>query len=330
MPGIICKICGNEKDNQTYKIREMMFGFRDEFAYFECSSCGCLQINEIPANISNYYPSSYYSFSENFLKSSVYSAMTAIMRSLENRRNIYSISRRGSIGRLMNALFSDGTVKSLSRISLKLDSRILDVGCGSGELLHSFRQAGFKNLLGVDEFVKKDIFYPNGLRILKGSLKRIDGKWDLIMFNHSLEHMWDQLSTLESVSSLLTEVGLCIVNIPTVSSYAWKTYGTNWVQIDAPRHYFLHSARSLKLIAEKAGLEIKRVFYNSTSFQFWGSKQYIKNVPLCSTQSLNKNPFRTAISILQLRRFENKAKELNQINQGDQAAFYMMKKKQPS
>lgn len=44
---------------------EMMFGFGEEFAYFECSKCGCLQISEIPVDISKYYPSDYYSFSQN-------------------------------------------------------------------------------------------------------------------------------------------------------------------------------------------------------------------------------------------------------------------------
>jgi len=34
-------------------MREMMYGFRDEFIYIECSECGCLQIAEIPEDISN-------------------------------------------------------------------------------------------------------------------------------------------------------------------------------------------------------------------------------------------------------------------------------------
>lgn len=31
----------------------------DEFDYFECSNCGCLQIKEIPENIGKYYPDNY-------------------------------------------------------------------------------------------------------------------------------------------------------------------------------------------------------------------------------------------------------------------------------
>jgi hypothetical protein len=64
MSSVTCRICGNEDDNQAYQVKEKMFGFRDEFTYFECSICGCLQISEIPENISKYYPLNYYSFSE--------------------------------------------------------------------------------------------------------------------------------------------------------------------------------------------------------------------------------------------------------------------------
>ena len=42
----ICKICGNERSNREYKIKEMMFGFRDEFSYMLCANCGCLQIKD--------------------------------------------------------------------------------------------------------------------------------------------------------------------------------------------------------------------------------------------------------------------------------------------
>ena len=68
-----CKVCGSDIDNKKFIIREMMFGLRDEFSYFECAKCGCLQITEIPKNIEKYHPLNYYSFkkadkSKNFLK----------------------------------------------------------------------------------------------------------------------------------------------------------------------------------------------------------------------------------------------------------------------
>lgn len=41
-----CKVCANSLGNETFVIREMMFGTRKNFNYFKCSSCGYLQIFE--------------------------------------------------------------------------------------------------------------------------------------------------------------------------------------------------------------------------------------------------------------------------------------------
>ena len=48
---MICKVCGNSEDNKSFQIREMMFGYRDEFTYFECSKCGCIEIAKIPQKL---------------------------------------------------------------------------------------------------------------------------------------------------------------------------------------------------------------------------------------------------------------------------------------
>lgn len=56
----VCKICNNSSGNKSYVVREMMFGFRDEFDYFECGKCGCLQIKQVPNDFSKYYPENYW------------------------------------------------------------------------------------------------------------------------------------------------------------------------------------------------------------------------------------------------------------------------------
>ena len=56
-----CRICGEKGLFQSYLVREMMQGTRDEFEYFVCPKCQCLQIAEVPDNLGDYYGNEYYS-----------------------------------------------------------------------------------------------------------------------------------------------------------------------------------------------------------------------------------------------------------------------------
>jgi SAM-dependent methyltransferase len=203
-------------------------------------------------------------------------------------------------------------------------SRILDVGCGSGELLLLLHAAGFRSLLGIDPYVDRDLVYPGGLRILKRSIHEIDGHWDLVMLHHSLEHMPDQQETLDAVGRLLAPGGWCLIRVPIVS-YAWEHYGVDWVQLDAPRHFFLHSGQSLKQVAERAGLKIARTVYDSGSFQFWGSELYRRDIPLFTTSPVDVEARAAAFKREEIEVFEKRGQELNAQHRGDQAAFYLRK-----
>lgn len=58
-----CRICGTESNNNVYRVKEMFFGTGEEFLYFECEECHCVQIVTIPDNLGDYYGKGYYSFS---------------------------------------------------------------------------------------------------------------------------------------------------------------------------------------------------------------------------------------------------------------------------
>lgn len=311
-----CRVCDNSENNQIYEVQEMMFGYRDKFTYFQCSKCRCLQISEIPADMSKYYPSNYYSFSV--------SPTNPIKKLVKKVRDNYAVSNKGFIGKLIFTKFPNETLRSLSSVQLTKNSSILDVGCGSGSLIQFLREFGFQNLLGIDPYIQEDIEYAGGVKILKKTIHNLEGKWDLIMFHHSFEHIPDPLETLQSVSRLLSKRGVCLIRIPTVSSYAWEHYRVNWVQLDAPRHFFLHSIESIKMLAEKTNLNLEKIVYDSTAFQFWGSEQYLKGIPLISEQSYNIAPSNSIFSTAEIKIFKQKTKKLNIENRGDQAAFYLV------
>lgn len=313
-----CNICKNTVDNKTYTIKEMMFGYRHEFDYFQCSQCLCLQISDIPEDMSIYYPDNYYSYShiDNNHK---------IKNYLISKRDRYCILKKGIIGKYLSYFFPNPDLSFFSNLKLSNYSKVLDVGCGSGKLLNSFYNAGIKKTLGIDPFNKKDVTYKNGLSILIKTIYEVEGKWDLIILNHSFEHMKNPLEIMKKVAGLLSPDGYCVIGIPVISSYAWKKYGVNWVQIDAPRHFFIHSTKSMEILSRQSGLQLVNAYYNSTGFQFWGSEQYLNNIALLNEKSYFINKSNSMFSAEDLYFFDNKAKKLNEKGMGDQAIYIFNK-----
>jgi hypothetical protein len=143
------------------------------------------------------------------------------------------------------------------------------------------------------------------------------------MLHHSLEHMPAPLSTLERVRGLLAPNGVCVVRVPVVSSEAWDRYGVNWVQLDAPRHLMLPSRDGMRRLAARAGLRVDRAADDSTAFQFWGSEQYVRGIPLTSARSRATSRRASPFSRGDLRRFALEAERLNAEGRGDQGVFYL-------
>ncbi|MFQ4142286.1 class I SAM-dependent methyltransferase [Chlorogloeopsis sp. ULAP02] len=323
----ICKICHNSLDHKSYVVREMMFGFRDEFEYFECGECGCLQIKDIPNNISKYYPDNFYAFQlptvekEKTLKNFFRRQRMKYLISGNTNLEIFLSKVLRKLYKLPNYNYYDW----LRKLKLPLNAKILDVGCGVGTYLLNMRADGFTDVTGVDPFIEKDIFYDNGVKILKKYLDEIEGQFDLIFLNHSFEHMPKPLAVLQKLYSLLNSQGYVVIGIPIVPSFAWRNYGVNWVQIDAPRHFFIHTIKSMEILTSQAGLKILDVEYNSNSYQFWGSEQIMKNIPIADSSSHAVNSKKSIFSKEQMKSFEAKAIELNRQKDGDQANLYLYK-----
>ena len=316
-----CRICSNQENNTTYEAREMMLGIRDMHTYFKCGECGCLQIANVPENIQEYYPGDdYYSYDQ--IKTE-----TGLKKMLITLRDRYAATGQGFIGKLLQMKMPHDKLPRLQQAGVNVQSRILDVGCGAGHLLHSLKECGFENTLGIDPFNAKKIEYSNGLTIEQKSIHEItEGGWDLIMMNHSFEHVLDQHETLTQIKKLLSPSGVCMIRIPTVSSWAWDHYGVDWVQLDAPRHLFLHSQESMQFLADKVGFDLKETVYDSFAFQYWGSEQYLKDIPLNDERSYAVNPNKSIFSDHQIQNYAIRSKALNAEQQGDQAAFYLHNK----
>ncbi|ALR13625.1 methyltransferase [Mycobacteroides saopaulense] len=319
-----CRLCDSTGPHPTLEIREMMFGTREVFEYFSCVACETLQmVSPLEGDsLMRHYPATYYSHNG--------AAQPRLLQWLVTQRDRFRLRSGGRIfGSVMSAPLPEGVfrvllggdaVGMLAELGIERGARILDVGCGSGALLDRLARVGFSSLIGADPFIMSDGESRAGIPLQKRYLGDVAGEFDLIMFNHSLEHMPDPVSTLKMAARRLAAGGRCLARVPTTSSEAWSIYGADWVQADAPRHMVIPSRQGMALAADRAGLRVERTFDDSTFGQFSGSEAYRGDVSVTDPKIL------TMFRPRQIWEWEKRAKRLNQQNRGDQTGFVLRAK----
>jgi hypothetical protein len=101
----------------------MMHGRREEFTYFQCLHCGCLQISEIPEDMSPYYPNNYYSLAAIQSQPQGYWHRTA-----NQLRTKHALAPKPGLGSLMRRVFGPPLLPPyVQQAKLDLHSPILDV-----------------------------------------------------------------------------------------------------------------------------------------------------------------------------------------------------------
>ena len=81
-------------------------------------------------------------------------------------------------------------------------------------------------------------------------------KYDIIFLWHVLEHIHNPFELIEILKKNLNKDGLIFIAIPNFKSYDSRHYGKYWAGLDAPRHLWHFSRKSIYRIAEKNEFKI--------------------------------------------------------------------------
>lgn len=141
-------------------------------------------------------------------------------------------------------------------LPLDKTSRILDIGCGFGQMLLRMRDAGYTNLQGIDighesvEFCSSLGLNVNLISSIPEFSKQNEAIFDLILMSHVLEHIPHHLiiETLVSIRKMLSPRGHFVVMVPNAQSAT----GVYWMYEDFT-HHLLFTAGSLKYVLLAAG-----------------------------------------------------------------------------
>jgi SAM-dependent methyltransferase len=171
----------------------------------------------------------------------------------------YARRRAPSVRKVLRGLLGAEERREALGSLLAPGARVLDVGCGAGELVFLLRRRGIE-AAGIEpgeefaDFSRRVLGIPIQTATVETALVE-PGSQHLITMFHMLEHVADPRRVLATVRGWLRQGGRLVVEVPNVESRA---------QAPAHRFHFAHlynfNAATLKALGDSVGLTPIRSF----------------------------------------------------------------------
>ncbi|MBN1760255.1 MAG: class I SAM-dependent methyltransferase [Chitinispirillaceae bacterium] len=122
----------------------------------------------------------------------------------------------------------------------KHSARILDVGCGQGDLLRDLKNESTFSCEGVEPVEHAaGIARSHGIPVTCSTLEEAhfpSGKFDLVIMNHVLEHLPEPGRVIDEVFRILNKGGIISGETPCSRAVERLLFGPYWSMYHLPRH----------------------------------------------------------------------------------------------
>jgi ubiquinone/menaquinone biosynthesis C-methylase UbiE len=240
---VACSCCGSERSHVTARGRDYIYAGSNEYlTQAECENCGHIFLNPQPdiSALPILYPSNYGTFSAKF-RGGV--NVLAIIKNAVNMRRFKS-----AVGEPAQGM------------------RVLDIGCGNGELLRALASARPDlELYGLDWHFPADTrrdLEAAGIHLIEGALESANlqaNYFDCVLMYQLIEHLWEPEAGLRKLAAALKPGGVVVVETPNTDGYDRPLFSSGtWGGYYFPRHLNLYNFERLADLLRRSGLEISR------------------------------------------------------------------------
>ena len=261
-----CLFCGGRGISFYKGLIDKLYGAPGVWSSLRCPDCGFVWLDPCPAREDIHL--AYKSYFTHQAQTDSYSKARSIYRALRrvylSRRFGYADPALSPIHQFLGCFlglipqiraYFDVSVMWLSAIPM---GKLLEIGCGRGDLLIYLKELGW-DVEGVEfDSVAANNARQRGLTIHLDSLETYaaeDQSFDAIVLSHVIEHLYNPDEVINRCWRLLKRGGKLVVLTPNIDSLEHLLCGRNWFHLDPPRHIHLFNMRSLSGMAKKAGFE---------------------------------------------------------------------------
>lgn len=237
---MICVICkGTEFQIIQSKIEDYELSIPGQFEYKKCNSCKIIQQDPLPTinQLKSYYPKNY----------------PAFIKSAESRGGIYQF-----LAQINNWFLKRKLAKFISN-----PTKVLDIGCGNGEMAKLFIPSSSTEYTGIDfseEAVQ--VCFDKGLDVQQGVFLDFNLKpshFDTIIMNNYIEHVTDPKKEIIKAYKVLTKGGVLFGELPNFKSADRLIFGKYWGGYHIPRHTYQFTPQTISTLLKEGGFKTVKI-----------------------------------------------------------------------
>jgi 2-polyprenyl-3-methyl-5-hydroxy-6-metoxy-1,4-benzoquinol methylase len=218
-----------------------------------------------PSEIGLFYPTTYYTTKKNTQQQKKETFRHRLKISLLAKHFGYpNIARKGladTLSRLIPSLLLK-TPPMRRQISWVPNGRVLDVGCGNGEMLDQYRALGWRTT-GVEPGANSaELARNKGHTIITGLVEETGlapESFDAITLWDALEHVPNPGHVVRELFRILAPSGKIYIHVPNYGSFYAKWWQDKWFMFTAPLHYYHYTSETISYLLDQNGFKNIRV-----------------------------------------------------------------------
>lgn len=126
--------------------------------------------------------------------------------------------------------------------------KVLDIGSSTGALLNIFKKRGFE-VIGVEPSVKSSkIALSRGIKTYSRPFEKLKlpkDSFDVVVMNHTLEHVENPKIVLNKIHFILKKDGILLIDVPNFGSLSSKFYSLKWKYLLPNEHKWHFTKKSI-------------------------------------------------------------------------------------